>query len=128
MSTTELHYGKLLKLELVDITLEAACKEACTRLGDFDVLQAYYECWADQLKYGHHDKYFVHDGQMYGILQHHESEDGDYFMKLYESKGSNIIDFIGEFYNGGTCFNEMLEEALDNLKLDNQKKELNGKS
>lgn len=26
------------------------------------------------------------------------------------------LSFMGQFYNGGTCFSEMLEEALDDLK------------
>jgi hypothetical protein len=26
------------------------------------------------------------------------------------------ISFIGQFYNGGTCLDEMLEEALDEMK------------
>lgn len=116
MSETELHYGKLLKLQLPEgVSLEAACKDACTKLGDNEVLNSSYECWVDQLKYCHDDKYFVHDGQIYGILNHYQSTDEESFMKLYESEGSHVIDFIGSFYNGGTYFEEVLGEALDKL-------------
>jgi len=120
MSETELHYGKLLKLQLPEgITVETACKEACTRLGDSDILDSGYKCWVDQLKYGHSDKYFVYDGEIYGILNHYRSTDEDSYMKLYESEGSHVIDFIGSFYNGGTYFEEMLGNAIDKLNKKN---------
>lgn len=49
------------------------------------------------------------------VVYDEETDTEDAFMNLSRNHDGSI-SFIGSFYNGGTCFSEMLEESLDELK------------
>jgi len=119
MSQTEFHTGRLYPVRLTG-TLEETCRAIATRhnieLGedwqeDFRENFNEYEYKRERVP----EEYFIHGEKLYRVIDHEESNDEDYFMKLSRSEDGSI-SFIGQFYNGGTCFSEMLEEALDDLQ------------
>jgi hypothetical protein len=120
MSQTEFHTGRLYPVRLAG-TLEETCRAIATR-HDIELGEDWQEDFRDKFnEYEYKNKrtteeYFIHGEKLYRVIDHEELlEASEYFMKLSrEDNGS--ISFIGQFYNGGTCFSEMLEEALDDLQ------------
>ena len=118
MSYTEFHTGKLYPVK-IENNLEETCRSIASRhnieLGedwqeDFRENFNEYEYKRKRVT----EEYFIHGEKLYRVIDHEESEDSEYFMKLSRDDNGSI-SFIGQFYNGGTCFSEMLEEALDDL-------------
>ena len=119
MSQTEFHTGKLYPINFGK-DLEGYCKKIATQ-NNIELGEDWREDFIDKLddysnKNGKaSEEYFIHGENLYRVIDHVESDDSDYFMKLNRTS-SGTITFISQFYNGGTCFSEMLEEALDELK------------
>lgn len=100
MSQTELHIGKLRKVELEqNQSLEDFYKEKLKNIG----IDEFYE------------KYFVINNVIWEIFDHEEKDDSD---DIYELKPNEdgTLSFIMKFYNGGTCLSECIEEELKKLK------------
>jgi hypothetical protein len=118
MSRTEFHTGRLYPIT-IKVSLEDTCRTIAKRF-DIELGEDWQEDFKDKFdeysnKKGHaSEEYFIHDENLYRVMDHVESEDSDYFMRLNKDEDGSI-SFIGQFYNGGTCFSEMLEEALDDL-------------
>lgn len=62
--------------------------------------------------------YFVHKKVLYKMLEHSGELEPDY-VDITKENEDGTIDFTYVFYNGGTCFTEMLGEGLE--KLNNNK-------
>ena len=60
------------------------------------------------------DEYVIVGESVFKMIEHKETDDEDYFMNLTENS-DGTISFHGQFYNGGTCFSEMIEEAVEKL-------------
>ena len=60
-------------------------------------------------------KYVVHKDKLFQITEHKEFGDDLYVQSL-----SDNGEFTMLFYNGGTCFSEMLEEAIEKKYVCNQ--------
>lgn len=119
MSDTEFHSGKLLKIEKPEsVTFEEFCKQLSAKNGVTE-LDSYNDSWYDQLMcdFLTQSKYFIDkkNEMFYELVDHYKSEDSDSFMKLFNNS-DGTISFVGSFYNGGTCLEEMLEEALEKHK------------
>jgi hypothetical protein len=118
MSQTEFHTGKLYKVQIED-TLEQTCRKIAKE-HNIELDDDWKENFIDQFdnyskKRGHiKEEYFVHKENLYKVINHQETDNDEYFMNLSKNDDGSI-SFIGQFYNGGTCFSEMLEEALENL-------------
>jgi hypothetical protein len=120
MSRTEFHTGKLYPINFGK-DLEGYCrriaKENDIELNDFDWKEDFrdkfdeYERKKGKVK----DEYFIQGENLYRVIDHVESDNEEYFMKLTNNDDGSI-SFMGQFYNGGTCFSEMLEEALDEFE------------
>ena len=120
MSRTEFHTGKLYPVK-IEKSLEENCKSIAKRF-DVELGEDWQEDFRDAFdehkgKIGsvQGEEYFIHGENLYRVIDHVESDSDDYFMKLSRNSDGSV-QFIGQFYNGGTCFSEMLEEALDDLK------------
>jgi hypothetical protein len=118
MSQTEFHTGKLYPVKIKN-NLEETCRAIAMRhnieLGEDwreDFRENFNEYEYKRKKVT--EEYFIHGEKLYRVIDHEESDDNEYFMKLSRDDNGSI-SFIGQFYNGGTCFSEMLEEALDDL-------------
>lgn len=120
MSQTEFHTGKLYPVNFGK-DLEGFCKRIAEQhnieLGEDwqeDFRDAFDE-YKNKIGSVQDEEYFIHGENLYRVINHEESSDEEYFMKLNRNSDGSL-SFIGQFYNGGTCFSEMLEEALDELK------------
>lgn len=119
MSYTEFHTGRLYPVSLTG-TLEETCKAIAKRF-NIELGEDWQEDFRDKFnEYEYKNKrtteeYFIHGNRLYRVIDHEESDSEEYFMKLSRNENGSL-SFIGQFYNGGTCFSEMLEEALDDLQ------------
>ena len=119
MSRTEFHTGKLYPVK-IETSLEETCRSIAAR-HDVELSEDWQEDFMDAFDeyatkvISQPEEYFIHGEKLYRIIDHVDSEDEACFMKLNRNSDGSI-SFIGQFHNGGTCFSEMLEEALDELK------------
>lgn len=112
MSYTEFHTGKLRKVDTGDLTMEQYCEKRCKDLNKS--LSSYNDNYAREFV-DSSDKFIILEEELYEFIEHEELEDENFFMKLMPNS-DGTISFIGQFYNGGTCLSEMLEDAFKELK------------
>jgi hypothetical protein len=110
MSYTEFHTGKLKKIKYAPLILEDWCKNHCMLQGSLELL-SYNKTWKEQARDVLSDWYFINGEDVYQYIDHEKSDGSDSFMKFYKND-DETISFVGSFYNGGTCFEEMLEDAF----------------
>lgn len=119
MSYTEFHSGKLFPVK-IEKNLEETCRIIAKRF-NIELGEDWKSDFMDKFdnyenKRGHaSEEYFIHNDKLYRVIDHVETDTEDYFMNLSRNHDGSI-SFVGSFYNGGTCFSEMLEESLDELK------------
>lgn len=125
MSYTELHFGKVKKLAEITIPELKQFLENHPELEDDDDMDDLEDRFEDKWVITLKDKnkkykeplympYFVHNKVLYQMVEHSgELEDIDLDITKVNSDGT--IDFAYQFYNGGTCFTEMLAEGLERL-------------
>lgn len=112
MSYIELHVGKIKKVDLKGKTVEEWCKEKCNELGYR--LGKYDESYTRLLSSIEHGKYCSVDNDLFEVLSDKKFDD-PYITHLSENK-DGTYDFVLGFYNGGTCFSEMIEDAITEFK------------
>ena len=119
MSRTEFHTGRLYPVK-IEKSLEETCRIIVKRF-DVELGEDWQEDFMDSFdeysnkRNSQKEEYFIHGEKLYRVIDHAESEDSEYFMNVTRNSDGSL-QFMGQFYNGGTCFSEMLEEALDKLK------------
>lgn len=118
MSYTELHTGSLRKVEenFSIEELEIFLKDnSVFKVEDFEeAKEEGYKFLEVKNKETRNLVFIWHKNNFYEVLSHYESDEADYLLDV--RKGENdIVNFNLVFYNGGTCFSEMLEEGLDKL-------------
>ena len=59
-----------------------------------------------------YDEYIQLQGQWYHVEDRVDSDTADHYCTVAKNKDDGTIGFAAKFYNGGTCLNEMLEDAL----------------
>ncbi len=121
MSQTEFHTGTLYPVQLMGGTLEDACRTTARR-HNIELGEDWREEFIDKFSRWAYrneridEEYFIHGNNLYLVTDHEESNYEEYFMKLSPRDNCGTLAFVGQFHNGGTCFEEMLEEALDELE------------
>jgi hypothetical protein len=118
MSKTEFHTGRLYPVK-IESSLEETCK-SITKRHNIELREDWREDFIEKFnKYNKsehlNEEYFINNELLYRVIDHVESIDEDYSMRLSRNPDGSIL-FIGQFYNSGTCFSEMLDEALNDLK------------
>nr|CDL66711.1 unnamed protein product [uncultured bacterium] len=124
MSYTELHLGKLRKIDLNGMDIETYCKEECERHGY--EYGKYTDSWYSALRDGIARKNFKDNkgyiskivkvnGELYEIIDDTEFPDND-FISYIINNGDGTYTYLMSFYNGGTCLDEMLEYAITEIK------------
>lgn len=119
MSRTEFHTGKLYPVK-IEKSLEETCRSIAKRF-DVELGEDWQEDFMDAFdeysnkRNSQKEEYFIYREKLYRVIDHTESERAEYFMNVTRNSDGSL-QFMGQFYNGGTCFSEMLEEALDELK------------
>lgn len=113
MSHTEFHSGRVKEYILKEQTLEDFCKEKCedNELGS-------YENWVEKYKNESYEykpgTFIVVGDKIYEILDHLSTGDDEDDVTLIKNDDGSI-SFMCSFYNGGTCFSEIIEEELEKL-------------
>jgi hypothetical protein len=115
MSEVETHYGKLRKVVIGEkYTIEQWCEEKCKEEG-ITKLETYYHSWLENFIDEFHEKYFIiNKEEVWEVIEHIEADDSDIDIMIPNEDGT--ITFIQQFYNGGTCLSEVIEEGIIKLK------------
>lgn len=114
MSQTETHFGKLRKVVFNEgQTLEDWCEAKCKEL-DVNEISSYNKTWYEELREEGYEKYFFVKGEIWEAIEHQEFDDSDDINILTENE-DGTLSFVQQFYNGGTCLSECLEEAIERL-------------
>lgn len=103
MSCTEFHKGKLIKIKEYSSEEELAKDKGISADDIFD--------WCYD-----NDMYFIKN-TLYKIENHYKTDDEDETFCYLFPKEDGSIEFISQFYNGGTWLGEMLEDAINEYKL-----------
>ena len=124
MSYTELHTGKLKPIQY-DMSIEDFKTWLETKEGfEVDYFEEYLEedCTFFEVrdkskayKESMYIKYIYNKGTLYEMIQHSGEQEADY-LDITEKLENGTINFTYLFYNGCTCFSEMLEEGLNKVK------------
>jgi hypothetical protein len=114
MSHTETHIGKLRKIDIpTGYSKEDWCREKCQDNG-IPTIPEHYDNWEETLKYHLNlfEVYFFVNEEIWEIFDHIELDEDKDINKL-EKNGDGTISFVLQFYNGGTCLSECIEEELE---------------
>ena len=112
MSQTEVHIGKLKKLEGV-IATEEWFKSKCVEQGRTEL--PIYQSWKGKFLGINQYKYFVVGDEVWEAVEH-KKLDPDDDINYFVENTDGTITFITQFYNGGTYLEEVLEDELSKLK------------
>lgn len=116
MSRTEKHFGKLKKVENVLIN-EDWYKEQCVKAGYNDLNKYIFDTWEELFKgcclFSDDTKYLFINNELYLLIEHEEDEYAD-IIKTWKNE-DGTISFVAEFYNGGTCLVEVLNDSIKKL-------------
>lgn len=126
MSYSEIHYGKLKPIDKISLQELQDWVETKPNLEieDFEEKMEdemdYFEIRDKTKKYKEpfYIKYIWNKGTLYEMVEHSgelESDDLD----LTTENSDNTISFTYSFYNGGTCFSELLEDGLNKINKEN---------
>lgn len=124
MSYTELHTGKLKPIN-TNISLEEfkdwVEKKEGFEVDDFEELledqATFFEVRDKSKRYKEsmYIKYIYNKGTLYEMVEHSGELDND-FLHLTTKNEDDTINFTYLFYNGGTCFSEMMQEGLEKIR------------
>lgn len=112
MSHTETHFGKLRKIE-TELSIEEWCKEYCNSNGISEISSTYNDSWIDEFFDRFYNKFIISNDNIYEIFDHIEADDDD--VDYLHENPDGTYTFVMQFYNGGTCLSECLEEGLNRL-------------
>ena len=108
---------------------EEQCRKLFTNLSDEEIKDEY--SWSENCIYRRNrgpweylflencydfdmdGKFYVVKGNIYETIEDKEVDDDASFLK---DNGDGTYDYFMEFYNGGTCLSECLENELEKLK------------
>lgn len=107
MSNTETHIGKLRRVELNGLELETWAEQKCKEL---KLKNKGYSSWAECLFDETYEKYFKINGEVWEAFDHRQFEEDD--IDEFELQPDGTIVFMTQFYNGGTCLAEVVEEGI----------------
>lgn len=113
MSQTESHVGTLRPVVKTN-EAETATEIIIRLLGDVELAEK-EEDLLEQLRdvNDNYYKYFLFNGILYEA--DNKELDGDDICEA-TMMGDGTIKYALQFYNGGTCFSEMMEDALNTIK------------
>ena len=114
MSQDEFHRGKLRKIDLKNKSIEDFFKEKCIENGIVE-LDKWTKDWYSMYR-GNVDnlEYFSNRKSVYQLYNHKQFEDFD-IQELSKLENGDY-EFIVNFYNGGTCLGEIIEEFVNKLE------------
>lgn len=116
MSGMERHIGKIKKVDLNNYTVEGWCEQKYKTLKI--ELGAYYRTYKEALLNDPYPAIVIEvNDVLWEIIEDKEEEDTQ-DISILTPNNDGTYSYIMQFYNGGTCLNEMLEDSIKNLKED----------
>lgn len=116
MSEMERHIGKIKKVDLNNYTVEGWCEQKCKTLKI--ELGAYYKTYKEALLNDPYPAIMIEvNDVLWEVIEDKEEEDTQ-DISILTPNNDGTYSYIMQFYNGGTCLNEMLEDSIKNLKED----------
>lgn len=112
MSETETVKGKIKLVPFADKTLDELCEYICKIRGVSEP-NDFYGGWIDQLQEELYDDYIIIDECLYCIIEQEDLQEMGWSDASMNDDGT--IDFFVQFYNGGACLSEVIEEAVKKL-------------
>lgn len=133
MSDYEKHIGKLKKIDLsqynndTEVFFEQIYREIFSDLSEAEIQDNYKS--AVEYKYRRDkgpweylffdncydfdmvDKFYIVKGNIYETIEDKEVDKASFF----KDNGDGTYDYFMEFYNGGTCLSECIEDELEKL-------------
>lgn len=112
MSETVTHIGRMREVETnlsPDEFFEILCRDRGYERGAFHT--SWEQVYLDNTP--KHD-YILSKGKLWTVVENNRAQYED-ICEVYKSDNGDI-HFVLQFYNGGTCFVEMIDEALSKLK------------
>lgn len=133
MSDYEKHIGKLKKVDLSEYDnstekfFEEQYRKLFAYLSERDIKEAYH--YAENYKYRRNrgpweylffencyefdmgGKFYVVKGNIYETIEDKEVDEASFF----KDNGDGTYDYFMEFYNGGVCLSECIENELEKL-------------
>jgi hypothetical protein len=116
MSNTETHIGKLRKVDFQGKPREEWCQEKCQEL-EITEIASYNNSWEEQLRDDAYEKYFFVNDGIWEVFDHVSKDDYDDIYQITPNS-DGTLSFVMQFYNGGTCLSECIEEELEKLNIE----------
>lgn len=114
MSETERHVGKVKSIGSDKQIIEDWCKSKCEKL---NIVLGDYEDYKSALMAEVYPAVAIEiDGEMWEVF---DEEEGDECFSIFTPASDGEYNYVLQFYNGGTCLKEMLEEGIQKLKEEN---------
>lgn len=113
MSEMERHIGKIKKVDLNGLTIEEWCKKRCEEFGFKK--EFYYNSYRDVLFDKDIPTVVDKNKNVWEIIEDKEEEDTE-DISILTPNNDGTYSYIMQFYNGGTCLSEMLEDCIKNIK------------
>lgn len=113
MSYTEKHIGTVRPIDLKGNTVEEWCKEYCQeKLSEINCkcYDSWIECFRHNFVLNDDTKYIVTDKRVFELVYDEEMDDD---LVCFANNNDGTISYGCEFYNGGTCLQELLCDCLD---------------
>ena len=110
MSRIELHIGKLREINLDGKSIEEVAKCICKNENYKYVDEN--KSYLDVLLSIYPSKYFFVDNKLYEVVVDVEYEDDCADISTITKNEEGDYEYVMRFYNGGTCFSEMIESSL----------------
>lgn len=110
----QVHYkGKIRPVErLYHESLEEQCQRIMNEKG-YESLDDYYDSWEEAIAYRYYEEYVIIDEELYIVELKEDVDDIDVY-NIHKNKDGSF-DYEVSYYNGGCCFEEALQEAMDRM-------------
>lgn len=116
MSEIERHIGTIKKVDLNGMTVEDWYRKECEKRTD-KPMPSYFDTWKEYYESLVYPTIAVEiDGEIWDIVKDKKEEDYEDINIVSERKKDGSYDYLMQYYNGGTCLNEMLYEGIQDLK------------
>lgn len=115
MSETVTHIGKLRKVDLGKNSIELFAESYLMERGK-TVIPSYCSNWTEFLLESYYNEFIMVDKILYEIIEDKKSSYEDICFLI--DNGDGTFDYVMQFYNGGTCLSEMIEDGFENLNKD----------
>lgn len=113
MSQVEIHIGRFKKVE-TPLSQEEFLKIQCNLAG-FDELPSYHKTWKEFALHELDRFCYSENGDLYEVVERQSFDEGEDIQSVIKRE-DGTYSFVFQFYNGWTCFSEVLEDSVNKIK------------